>query len=159
MWTLVYFSAQARGAELAGRYSVVHSAGKKVDRVWERERENLMEDDWDKGWEEGRGERSEVEDGQAERPRDGGRADVIEVIKGGRGRWEEGRGRHSLLVARQRGRTNEHWGFSEPYRKRIRDGWIHTLLWAREDERERHSNCFYITVKRSLGKLLTCCKK
>lgn len=52
----------------------------------------------------------------------------------GRGQWET-----PSVRCQTKNWTNEHWSFSEPYRMRIRDGWIHTEAgsikkWKRRDK-------------------------
>lgn len=138
MWTLVYFSTQAGGRRAA---KMLHCPSLNNNMcVWER---GIT-----------RWKMKEMKDRLKERK--GGRTG------GGTGGWTESRSglkrKRSDSERESRGHrptpctgcqtkslTNERWGFNEPYRIRIRDGWIHTQAGGRRAKIKRDVETQVIT--------------
>lgn len=121
----LFFRPRREGGELPRRCTVLLSASRRVDTVLERRRTwwrtKEMKDRWGEEWAKQR------TDGQRDRRMEAEWKGLKEGNGGRRDEWMEtveGERQTPSTWCQTKSRTNERWGFSEPYTKKIRDGWI-----------------------------------
>lgn len=158
MWTFVYFSAEAGRVESCQDAAL--SLSQQVGQWAECER-GRGPDCGQGRWKtyEARGEGRVKQ--RTDRRRDQGRAEVVDSGKWRMEGWmesnrEEGERQTPSTGYRIKGRTNEHWGFIEPYRKWIRDGWIHAQAGRREKgiQRRTHIKKLQVLCSSSFSNLI-----